>query len=116
MNLETLVLFGDVAIDGHVRAARNIVVAGRINGDVEGQNVQVTQRAVVNGTVVGDKVLIAGTVNGDVYAGKLSLLGTSRVQGNLFHGHLNLHEGSFFEGKSRRYADARQLAQERTRS
>ena len=114
MNSETLVLFEDVAIDGHLRAVRNIVVAGRINGDVEGHNIQVTHQAVVNGMIVGDEVLIAGTVNGDVFASKLTLLGTSRVQGDLFHGHLNLHEGSFFEGKSRRYADTRQLAQERT--
>ncbi len=62
------------------------------------------------GAVVADAVTVLGEVTGEIFANHLTLKKASSVAANIFHKHLSLEDGCYFEGKSRRHADPLQLA------
>jgi cytoskeletal protein CcmA (bactofilin family) len=53
---------------------------------------------------------VLGEVSGEIFANNLTLKSASSVAADIFHKHLSLEDGCYFEGKSRRHADPLQLA------
>jgi cytoskeletal protein CcmA (bactofilin family) len=99
-------IVGTVYFDGPV------LVEGVVDGSVRARNVQIAERGIVDGVVVGDHVVVLGEVNGSIYAKDLILRTACTVEGQIYHNALVLESGCFFEGKSRRYANAVSMAPE----
>jgi cytoskeletal protein CcmA (bactofilin family) len=89
-------------IEGLLEFPGQVVVAGTIEGDVVCGSLIVTERGVVNGSVKSQTVTILGEVNGEIAANSLTLKAACTVTGDIFHTHLVLEDGCFFEGRSRR--------------
>lgn len=77
----------------------------RINGKFEGMletkgNLTIGETAVVDATINGENIIIAGKVKGDVIAKhRLVLLPTATMQGDIKTPKLNIVEGALFEGR-----------------
>lgn len=87
---------------GELRAEGGIRIDGVFEGTVESQsNVIVGENARVAADVSAFNITVAGTVQGNVKAvGRLEILSTGRVLGDVLVGSLLIEEGGVFHGQS----------------
>ena len=96
---------GSIYIDAHVR------LEGTIAGEIRCTELDVGRQAHVRGRIVAERVTVHGTVvAGSIYANVLILRPGCKVEAEIFHRHLQLEPGSYFDGKSRRVDDPTSLA------
>lgn len=100
----------DVTMQGLFTCDGFVRVEGRLQGEVRCKELLVSHQGIVEGRVVADHVVVHGIVRGDIYAQFIELMADSNVEGEIYHAELHLEPGSWFEGKSRRHADALALA------
>jgi cytoskeletal protein CcmA (bactofilin family) len=96
-------------IEGVIEFAGPIVVSGTIEGDVICISLVVTERGVITGSVRSGSVTVLGEINGEIYANSLTLKTACSVTGDIFHKHLILEDGCYFEGRSRRLNEPLEL-------
>lgn len=89
-------------IEGAIEYAGPMIIAGTIEGDVTCVSLVVTERGLINGSVRCDSATVLGEINGEIVANTLTLKTASSVTGDIFHKHLVLEDGCYFEGRSRR--------------
>lgn len=99
----TLTLPQRCTIEGAINFPGPVVIDGKLIGEVRAASVVVSERGSVEGSIWAGSVTILGEVTGDIYAVTLTLKTACSVQGNIFHRHLSLENGCYFEGKSRRH-------------
>jgi cytoskeletal protein CcmA (bactofilin family) len=90
---------GNVQMDGAVR------IVGGLDGNIRCKSLEVAIGAHINGTIVAETVVILGSVYGRVFANHLTLGSGCQVEADLFHSALVVEADTYFEGKSRRYAN-----------
>jgi cytoskeletal protein CcmA (bactofilin family) len=95
----------DVTIVGKLIGKGVVKVFGRIEGELQASNVTICEGAQVEGNLVAQELTIGGLVKGTVHAVRVKLLGTAKVEGDIFHRSLSIEENALFEGTSRREDD-----------
>jgi cytoskeletal protein CcmA (bactofilin family) len=92
---------GSIYVDARVR------LEGSVDGEIRCTTLDITRQGEVRGTIVAEEVTIYGTVlAGTIYARVLILKPGCSVEAEIYHEHLQLEAGSYFDGKSRRVDDA----------
>ncbi|HLB95836.1 MAG TPA: polymer-forming cytoskeletal protein [Patescibacteria group bacterium] len=96
------VIGANVKLIGTLQDANDIVVHGRIEGEIiSSQAISITESSYVKGPISADLVTIAGKVRGSITAtGKLEILPTGRVYGSITSKDLSVKSGAIFVGKS----------------
>jgi cytoskeletal protein CcmA (bactofilin family) len=84
-------------------------VDGEIKGDVRGAEVIVGEKGKVTGMVAAERVIVRGEISGVICGLTVALQSSSRVNGDIHHMSLNIEQGAYFEGRSRRPSDAAEL-------
>jgi len=85
-------------ITGQLESTEDIQIDGEIDGDVRGVGVKIGQNAKVKGTVYGDEVELAGAVEGKIESKKVTLTGTARMTGDIFHQDIKIESGAYISG------------------
>ncbi len=102
---EVAVVSQSMVVSGNLAAPQQILIEGRVEGDVTCGTL--VQRA--GGTVVGninaDRVRVGGTIRGDIVAGAVSLQSTGRVIGDITYDALLMAAGSRVDGRLCRRGD-----------
>jgi len=82
--------------------AVSLKINGEFNGSLETKGtLSIGSRAIVEASITGDNIVIAGKVTGDIIAQKmLTLMPTAVLRGNIITPKLNIVEGAIFQGKS----------------
>lgn len=95
------VIGANVKLLGTLQDASDIIIHGRIEGEViSSQAISITETAYVKGPVSGELVTIAGKVRGSITAtGKLEILPTGKVFGSVTSKDLSIKSGAIFVGK-----------------
>jgi len=99
---EPLVLPRRVVINGTLTFDGEIHLAGKVEGDVTCKTLQISERGLVEGDIVAERVVVLGEVVGTIQAAVIELKAACHVQGQIFHQKLVLEDGCWFEGQSRR--------------
>ena len=107
---EALTVFEDVSIYGSIDADRDVVVAGRVEGQLHCRDATITASGTVIGDVIARKVVVSGIVDGNIFANNVVLHPNCQVFGDMYHEKLQLHEGCYFEGRSRNTKNPQALA------
>ena len=96
------VVGANVKLVGTLQDASDIVIHGRIEGEViSSQGISVAETAYIKGPVSAEVITIAGKVRGSITAtGKLEILPTGKVFGSLTSKDLSIKSGAIFVGKS----------------
>lgn len=87
-----------------------VTVDGTLIGDLRCARVIVSERGVVDGAIWAESVTVLGEVTGEIFAISLTLKAACSVNADIFHRHLALEDGCYFEGKSRRHKEPLSLA------
>ena len=107
----TLVLVAEIDIAGSVYIDAQVRLEGTVDGEIRCTGLEIDKRARVRGRIVAERVVIYGTVvEGSIYADVLILKAGCSVEAEIYHEHLQLDQGSYFDGKSRRVSDPTALA------
>lgn len=100
-----LLISRGITIVGSLSMQGEVVIEGTVDGEVRCTSVQISERGVVDGLIVADKVVVLGEFVGAIYAREILLGAACAVEGHIFHRKLVLEEGCYFEGKSRCYTN-----------
>jgi cytoskeletal protein CcmA (bactofilin family) len=97
---ETLISEGTV-FKGTYRTEESIRIGGKVHGEVASKRtIFVEAQAKVRAKVIGMQVTVAGQIDGRIVCtGRVELLPTARVTGDIAAGTLIMQEGAFFEGQ-----------------
>ena len=91
-----------IVIKGDVLAQEPISVSGRIEGriQVESHNVTIAPGAHVEGSIVAGTIIIGGTHQGTLESkGRIQLLGTAVVDGDLAAPRIAMEDGALLRGR-----------------
>jgi cytoskeletal protein CcmA (bactofilin family) len=92
----------DMSIVGNIECKGPAQVLGRIEGEVRASDLQISEGAQVEGSVIAQNVTVCGRVKGTIRAVRVKLQNGGAVEGDIFHRTLSIDENSQFEGSSRR--------------
>lgn len=90
-------IIGDLFTKGSLR------IEGKIKGVIKAEgDLFVGVEGVLNTQIEARNVIIAGTVNGDIIAnGKIELLKSGKLKGNIRAKSIKIEEGAYFAGESK---------------
>lgn len=114
MARNAFVVAADIKIRGTIETDRDVQVDGYLNGALICKRASISESATVLGNVVAQVVVVEGKVDGSIFADRLTLAASCKVHGDVHHRDLRLHEGCYFEGKSRHSKRPRDLARVRS--
>lgn len=88
------------SFDGNLRCESNLRIKGSAQGEIACEkSVFIEESAKVNANVKAANAVVAGELEGSITCeGRLEILATGRVTGELTAGVLIIQEGAFFEG------------------
>ena len=92
----------DMSIVGKIDCNGPAQVLGRIEGELRASDLQISDGAQVEGSVIAQAVTVCGRVKGTIRAVRVKLQNGGAVEGDIFHRTLSIDENSQFEGSSRR--------------
>jgi cytoskeletal protein CcmA (bactofilin family) len=92
----------DMSIVGNIECNGPAQVFGRIKGEVRASDLQISDGAQIEGSVIAQNVTVCGRVKGTIRAVRVKLQNGGAVEGDIFHRSLSIDESSQFEGSSRR--------------
>ena len=101
-----------LTVTGNLKSEGEVLVEGRIDGDVRCAHLVVGKDAVIAGAVFADEVIVRGKVKGVIRANRITLQDTASVDGDVFHRSLRIEQGASFEGSCKRCDDPLALPQE----
>ena len=85
---------------GQLKFSGVIAIDGQVEGELVAERIVVHEGGVVNATVEGNTVVIAGTVKGDIYArNELEILPSGVVHGSVTAPAINVRRGGRIEGR-----------------
>src|SRR6516164_6974054 len=77
-------------------------IVGKIEGELRASDLQISDGAQVEGSIVAQNATVCGRVKGTIRADRVKLQNGGAVEGDIFHRSLSIDENSQFEGSSRR--------------
>jgi cytoskeletal protein CcmA (bactofilin family) len=97
---ETTHIAKSTVIKGEVRLEGPATIAGKVEGNIHGKEVEIVQDANIEGDIACGSVELNGNVKGNVTASKSCKLGaTARVAGEIRTANLGIAEGATFTGQ-----------------
>ena len=95
----------DLLITGNLKTTGDILIEGKIDGDIRAHLLTIGEGATVKGECVADDVVVNGRVVGRVRGIKVRLTSTARVEGDIIHKTIAIESGAHFEGSVQRQDD-----------
>jgi len=99
------VLSSDLHIIGNLKTSGDILVEGKVDGDIRAHLLTVGEGATIKGEVMADDVVVNGRVIGRVRGLKVRLTSSARVEGDIVHKTIAIESGAHFEGSVQRQDD-----------
>lgn len=87
----------------------SLLIAGKIEGEVQGESVTVGETGSVTGTIIARSITVQGEVNGALRGQAVVLNATSKVEGDIVKQTLAISEGAQFDGSVRRAKDSSEV-------
>jgi cytoskeletal protein CcmA (bactofilin family) len=95
---EVAVIGAGVTIKGDVEAEIDLQIDGIVHGDVRCGTLIVNERGLVSGSIVAERVRVAGHVDGGIEATDLAVEAGAHIKGDISYSRLRVSNGGVFEG------------------
>ncbi len=94
------ILDPNIEINGDINVSANLIVYGKINGNViSTETINTAKNSIINGNLIAKEAVISGTLKGDLeVSGKVVLTEDSNLLGNLKASIIVIEEGAKFDG------------------
>ena len=107
-SVEGSVIGNDLSIEGQaitIRCKGSLRVNGHIQAELHCAELVVGEQAMIVGSIVADRVVVSGHVEGTIIGDSVVLASTARVQADISSRSLTIEEGALFDGRSRKPTD-----------
>lgn len=98
---DTLNLIGlDTKIEGNIKTKHDAKLSGHLIGNIEtDKKVIISESGLIEGNVKCSTIVVAGTITGSIkVSGKVKLMATALVNGDIYTKNLKVEEGAEFNG------------------
>ena len=94
------ILDPNIEINGDINVSANLIVYGKINGNViSTETINTAKDSIINGNLIAKEAVISGTLKVDLeVSGKVVLTEGSNLLGNLKASIIVIEEGAKFDG------------------
>ena len=99
------VISRELKIVGNLHTTDEIIIEGKVEGDLSALSVIIKESAEFEGHIRVDEATIDGSLKGEIRGKKIRLNKTARVAGNIIHGNIQIEAGAHFEGNVKRSED-----------
>ena len=99
------IISSDMIVNGALAAGGDIQVDGKVQGDITSGSLTVGEKAIVEGEILAEEVIVRGKIVGSIRARKVQLCSTCHVEGDIYHQALAVETGAYFEGNCRHSDD-----------
>jgi len=96
--IDVAVIGAGVRIKGDVEADIDLQIDGHVQGDVRCGTLILNEHAVISGSIVADRVRVAGLVEGGIEAIDLAVEAGAHIKGEVSYSRLRISNGGIFEG------------------
>ena len=94
-------ILSDVVVRGNMFEKEDLDIAGKVDGNINAQNLSVGQSANIKGNLKTIKSRINGTVTGDINSDYTHLSRSANVKGKLSQKFLSIDEGAKIDIKTK---------------
>jgi cytoskeletal protein CcmA (bactofilin family) len=99
-NLAAIAIERNSKFSGQLKFSGAVAIDGQVDGELVAERVVVHEGGIVNATIEGNTVIIAGTVKGDIYArNELEILPSGVVHGSVTAPTISVRRGGCVEGR-----------------
>ena len=95
----------DLTITGNLKTVGDILVEGKVEGDIRAHLLTVGETALIKGEVIADDIVVTGRIVGKISGLKVRLTATARVEGDITLKIIAIEPGANFEGTVQRKED-----------
>ncbi len=96
------VLSADLSVKGNLISEREVMIEGRVEGNLKAKLIQVGENAVIEGQISAEEVVVNGRIKGEIRGNKVRLNNGARVKGDIVHETIAIEAGAHFEGSVKR--------------
>ena len=98
----TNVLASGIEIEGSIRFSNDMVIDGKVDGEITSDNGRVTigENAAIKGNIKAGEVKLFGKVEGKITSERCELKPNSRLEGDIKTKMLSMEEGASLSGKT----------------
>lgn len=89
----------DVTVTGNIEATDDLVIEGRVNGDVKCSTLIIGESGHVVGNVNTDRLRLSGQIEGTVTTGDLAVESGARISGEIAYSRMRVASGGVIEGQ-----------------
>lgn len=101
-NAAPSIITADLHIVGNVTTEGELLIDGRVDGDINCHSVTIGDSGHVVGHVETEEIVVYGVVTGSIRARRVRLAGGCKVLADITHHALTIDAGASFEGQCRR--------------
>lgn len=103
----------DLSIEGQtitIRCKGSLRVNGNIHADLHCKELMIGEKALINGSIAADDVVVFGRINGAILGSNVTLHSSAQVEGDIHSRTLSIQQGASFDGRSRTVSDPAEVA------
>lgn len=110
------IIGASLRIEGDLVATNSLRIDGMVNGNIlqsenQGATVAVAVGATITGNIAASDVIVSGTVCGDIVAtGRVEVVDSAKVQGNITYGSLGVTPGAKIIGQLSQIDEGAQMS------
>ena len=112
-SVDDSVIGSDLSIEGEaitIRCKGSLRVDGHIQAELHCAELLVGEQGMIAGSIVADRVVVSGRVEGTIIGDSVVLAPTAHVQGDISSRSLAIEEGALFDGRSRKHTNVAEAA------
>ena len=98
------VISSDTVIKGKIDFKGELLIEGKVSGDILGDNLTLGPSAKVDGKIIVKVITVQGTFTGFIRSDSVKLDAGSTVNGDIEHSEISIETGANFNGKVIRMA------------
>tara|TARA_B100000686_G_C16673597_1_gene907841 strand:+ start:182 stop:610 length:429 start_codon:yes stop_codon:yes gene_type:complete len=84
----------EMQIKGNIKCSGNLVIKGKVNGNIECENINLASEGNLKGNIKSMQAVIGGNFEGDVFADSLAIESAASIKGNLYYNSLRAQPGA----------------------
>ncbi len=97
-NAPSSVIGADITVTGDIEATVDLLIEGRVNGNVRCQTLLLGESSSIKGNIYAERVRISGFVEGSVETRDLAIESSGSVTGDVSYARLKVATGGNIEG------------------
>jgi len=102
--IDTTIISASVTFEGSIETEGTLIVEGSVRGKVKCHSLEIISEGSVEAEIDSEDVSVAGKFEGKMLCnGRLTVLGTGKVVGDISYGTLSIQSGGLLDGTLSRF-------------